>query len=321
MSNSTASELDRLIGLGSAKRLIMRLARGDLGTHAILLYGTAGSGKQHLSTLLAQAWLCQNPGAEGADGSCRACQTYERGTNADFLLVAPQGASRIIVRKQISNDNVKEGEPTPLLEFFRTLPVASKHRVALIEDAHRMNASSANSLLKTLEEPHPHGKLILTTDSVGSVLPTILSRCLAVVCELPSEESLRTLAPNVSEDLIRMSDGAPGRVLAAVQNPEAYERIAAFARSLFERPRGGALVAAEDFRQICELLAAKNGSGVRVANALAVELLATYLAREPAAPAEWTQAAVDSHRRIVGNVGAPIVFDALFASILTERGF
>jgi hypothetical protein len=79
------------------------------------------------------------------------------------------------------------------------------------------------------------------------------------------------------------------------------------------------LVAAEEFREICEMLATQNASGARAANALALELLATYLAREPGAPAAWTQLAVDAHRRIVGNASAPIVFDALFAAILTER--
>ncbi len=225
----------------------------------------------------------------------------------------------MIVIDQLSNNSPGEGDPTPLLSFFRTLPIASRHKVAVIEDAHRMNSRSANSLLKTLEEPHPHGKIILTTDSVGSVLPTILSRCLSVACELPLIEDVMTLAPGASADLLRLSEGAPGRVIGSAANPQVYDRITGFARSLFTRPMGGALVASEEFRGIAELLASQTSSGVRTANALAVELLATYLAREPAAPAEWTQAAVDAHRRIVGNVGASIVFDALFASILAER--
>ncbi|HSI73503.1 MAG TPA: hypothetical protein VK934_10025 [Fimbriimonas sp.] len=320
MSNSTASRLDRLVGLSSAKRLILRLARGDLGTHAVLLYGVPGSGKHELARLLTQAWLCNSPGEEGACGECRACMAFERGNAADFLSVAPQGTSRIIVSRQISEPKEKKpDDPIPLITFFRTLPVQARHRVGLIEDAHRMNTTTSNGLLKTLEEPHPHAKIVLTTDSVGGVAPTILSRCLAVACELPSDEELLGIAVGASEDVIRMASGAPGRVMEALKKPDAYERIAAFGRSLWSRPSGAGLRAADDFKEVCEGLATLHGTGARAANALALELLAVFLAREPGSPAAWTQAVIDAHRRIQGNASAPIVFDALFCQMLMER--
>jgi len=40
-----------------------------------------------------------------------------------------------------------------------------------------MNDQSANRMLKTLEEPPPFAHLILLTDRLGEVLPTIASRC------------------------------------------------------------------------------------------------------------------------------------------------
>jgi DNA polymerase-3 subunit delta' len=321
LSNSTASRLEELIGLSSAKRLVLRLARGDLGTHAVLLYGVPGSGKQHLARLLAQAWLCQTPTSDGACGECRACLAFERGNASDFLMISPQGASRIIVSRQISEPpDKKPDDPIPLITFFRTLPVQARHRVGLIEDAHRMNRTTSNGLLKTLEEPHPHAKIILTTDSVGGVAPTILSRCLAVACELPSEEELDGIAAGASADVIRMASGAPGRVMDALKKPEVYGRIGDFGRSLYSRPAGGGLKASDEFRELSEALALQNASGARAANALALELLAVFLAREPGTPPAWTQAVIDAHRRIQGNASAPIVFDALFCQMLMERG-
>jgi DNA polymerase-3 subunit delta' len=318
LSNSTASNLNHLVGLTSAKRLILRLVSGEDGPHAVLLYGVPGSGKQELANLLAQGWLCQEPGAEGADGTCRACIAYERGNCADFLRVAPTGASRIIVVKAISNSEIKNDDPTPVTTYVRTLPMMARHKVILIEDAHRMNGAAASALLKTLEEPHPHAKLILTTDSVGSILPTILSRCLAVACELPSRDELKSLAPTASPDVIRMADGAPGRVIAGATNPQIYERMAAFARSLPHRPAGAALVCSEEFKAIADALAAQHSSGARTANALALELLAVFLAREPNTPPSWTQAAIEAHRRVLGNVNSQFAYDALFAQMLTE---
>ncbi|MDD3241232.1 MAG: hypothetical protein PHQ64_00430 [Bacilli bacterium] len=55
--------------------------------------------------------------------------------------------------------------------------------IYLIEDASKFNLSSANSLLKFLEEPPSGVHAILLCSNKNSVIPTILSRC--VVLSLP----------------------------------------------------------------------------------------------------------------------------------------
>ena len=57
-------------------------------------------------------------------------------------------------------------------------PFESRRRVFVIEGAHTMNDQAANSMLKTLEEPPSFAHLILLTDRLGEVMPTIRSRCL-----------------------------------------------------------------------------------------------------------------------------------------------
>jgi len=108
------------------------------------------------------------------------------------------------------------------------------------------------------------------------------------------------------------------RELAADQLPELYERLASFARLLRTSPPGSALVRSDEFREISESLAASQNVGMRAANSQALELLATFLAREPNTPPGWPQAVVEAHRSVVGNCNAGIVFDALFAQMLTE---
>ena len=49
-------------------------------------------------------------------------------------------------------------------------------KVVIIENAHMMQESAKNALLKTLEEPPPSVFFILTTTKRGAMLPTILSR-------------------------------------------------------------------------------------------------------------------------------------------------
>ena len=47
----------------------------------------------------------------------------------------------------------------------------------IIHQAEKMNTNSANSLLKFLEEPPANFMIILETQSLGKILPTIRSRC------------------------------------------------------------------------------------------------------------------------------------------------
>ncbi|RYG41760.1 hypothetical protein EON79_20200 [bacterium] len=309
LNSSTASKLAALSGLDGAKRLLMRLARGEAETHAVLLYGPEGSGTEELAEILAQAWLCREPGSEGADGTCRACGAFERHNVSDLLRISPQGKSQQIVLKQITPGNTRdEDDPIALREFFLTLPLMARHKVAVITDAHRMNGSAANSLLKTLEEPLPHAKIVMTTDSIGNVLPTILSRCLAVACELPRISEL----PKATDDELRLSEGAPGRLRAIQAAPERYRPIADFGRRLKHRKKGDALRLADTFREIAERIPGENA---RASHAEALSLLALWLAREPGVNPRWPQLVIEAHRRIQGNGSATLIYDALFSQL------
>jgi len=75
-------------------------------------------------------------------------------------------------------------------------PIKSKTKAVILEDAQLLTIEAQNAMLKTLEEPPKHTLILLTADSRGSLLPTIVSRC--HVIELEDEE--RALSPKeVSE--------------------------------------------------------------------------------------------------------------------------
>jgi hypothetical protein len=59
----------------------------------------------------------------------------------------------------------------------RTHYKSSGTRIAVLEQAEFLSEPAANALLKTLEEPPGDSLIILTAQSVGSLLPTIVSRC------------------------------------------------------------------------------------------------------------------------------------------------
>ena len=74
-------------------------------------------------------------------------------------------------------------------------PVEGRYKVFLIQDAHKANASFANKLLKTLEEPPAHVVLCLTAQDRSALLPTIVSRCQVL--------ALRPLGEQAVEDALR----------------------------------------------------------------------------------------------------------------------
>ncbi|MCX7755208.1 MAG: hypothetical protein N2117_08165, partial [Anaerolineales bacterium] len=63
------------------------------------------------------------------------------------------------------------------LAFAQTTSARGRAKVVLIHPAERLNAESANALLKTLEEPPPHAIFILATTESHKIPATVLSRC------------------------------------------------------------------------------------------------------------------------------------------------
>jgi len=136
--------------------------------HALLLAGPVGMGKLAFAESLAAAWLCAHPHANGqACGQCKSCHLLAAGTHPDLTCVVPEEAG-----KQIKVDRVRG-----LLDFMTLTPAYHQARIALIAPAENMNLSSANSVLKMLEEPPPCGRFLLVSHEPARLLATIRSRC------------------------------------------------------------------------------------------------------------------------------------------------
>ena len=76
-----------------------------------------------------------------------------------------------------------------------------------------MNNEASNSLLKTLEEPLPGTILLLTTSAKDQLLPTIVSRCQLIKCDILSDAEIE--AALVARDSI---DESNARLIAQLAN-------------------------------------------------------------------------------------------------------
>ena len=197
---------DRLAGLLKADRL----------PHALLLSGVGGVGKFRFGQALAQSILCESPRQTLACGQCRHCQLNLAGSHPDFKVLVPEEGAR-----QIKIDQVREAA-----HFLSQTSQQGGYKVALIAPAEAMNLNATNALLKTLEEPTERTVLILVTESLGSLLATVRSRCQVFPMQAPGLDQAKRWLQSVigersdSDELLKF---AAGRPLKALQIHESGE--------------------------------------------------------------------------------------------------
>ncbi len=182
------------------------LQRGRL-SHAYVLTGPEGIGKRRFARLLAQSMFCRDrqPDHIDACGECRACRSFNAGTWPDFIEIGlPSGKTEIPIALIIGEPE-KRGREGLCFELAMAAQ-ASERRVALIDDAHRLNTEGANALLKTLEEPPAKALILLICDNPDSLLPTIRSRCQVVRFFPLTEDDVRDVL--LTEQLTESADEA-----------------------------------------------------------------------------------------------------------------
>ena len=180
--------------LGKPLQDALRTQRG----HALLVHGAQGTGQFELSLCLAQAWLCEGEGAaEKPCGTCASCHLVQAHSHPDLLVLLPEA-----LRESLGwgggdeGDDEKSSKAKPSKEikveavraavsFAQSTSARGKGKVVVVHPAERMNAISANTLLKTLEEPPGVARFVLSCGAPDALLPTIRSRCQAVALGLP----------------------------------------------------------------------------------------------------------------------------------------
>ena len=151
------------------------LAEDRRASHAYLFHGPAGAGKRAAARAVAAELLAGgSPEPDGARARARS------GAHPDLTWVVPSGAHEILV------SDIDQ----PVVAAASKTPFEADRRVFVIERVDELGDEAANRMLKTLEEPAPFVHMILLTDRVTEVLPTISSRCQLVRFDAPPVEQV-----------------------------------------------------------------------------------------------------------------------------------
>lgn len=188
---------------------VIKLLKGTLRTKkipsAFLFIGEPYMGKTQTAIAYAKALNCLSfdSNLEFCD-ECVSCKKIDSGLHPDVKVIAPE-------KNLITVNNIREVE-----EFVSFHSLSARYKVIIIKEAHKMNQSSANAFLKTLEEPPLNTVIILTCENLHTLPETLISRCFKIYftpLSVTSMDKIISDSPQ-KEILIRLAMGRPGLFLS-----------------------------------------------------------------------------------------------------------
>lgn len=253
-----------LIGCEEAEKMFLDAWKNNLMHQSWLISGVKGIGKTTLAYKIAR-FLLSDDAEKKEDLSSldispdsNTFRQISKGSHPEFKLIE-RGylkTERQKIIKAIKDGNYMNDDELADLkkssvitvddvrtvnEFLSKKSANGKWRVVIIDSVDEMNSSSANAILKILEEPPHKSVILLISHNPGILLPTIKSRCIKLHLNPLKENQiaslLRRYRSELSEDVIKkvsaISGGSIGKAIAYVDGNalDLYDRIYSLASS------------------------------------------------------------------------------------------
>ncbi|HOK26253.1 MAG TPA: DNA polymerase III subunit delta' [Bacteroidales bacterium] len=229
-------------------------------SHAQLFTGPEGCGSLAVALAFAQYISCENRHEKDSCGTCKSCIKYEKMIHPDLHFVYPvlkkKGSSEEPTsddylpqwREFISNSPFRSinewfemigseesgqgmiytAESSEIIRKLSLKPYESDFKIMIIWLPERMNQTSANKLLKLVEEPPEKTLFLMVSDEPDKIIPTILSRCQLVKIPAFKNEEIKSYLRNTlgatekeADEIARLSQGNLLRAISIFEKDEA----------------------------------------------------------------------------------------------------
>jgi DNA polymerase-3 subunit delta' len=189
---------------------------------AYLIVGMPSIGKTRFAHYFAMMLNCQHEDlSQRPCGECASCRLTLSGNHPDLVyseLDPNTGALKIEALREV-------------MRRISLKPYASRYRLAIISDFDHAKGQAQDAILKTLEEPPAHARILLLASSTEGLLPTILSRCQVFYLRPVPSETLREILiteyaadPERAGLVARLSSGRIGWAINAIQDTTFLEQ-------------------------------------------------------------------------------------------------
>jgi len=208
-------------GLKLVKKHLSRAVQDQHIAHAQLFQGPVGGAQMAMALAFVSYLFCTQRNEDDACGTCPSCQKVHKGIHPDLLFVFPSITTKKV--KDAESDaflpewrnflletpyrslpdwllylgaegnrqgNIPVEETRKLVQKISLKPFEAPFKVVFLWNAESLNASSGNTLLKTLEEPPSSTLFILICSDPQKLLTTIISRTQRIQVGTVEEEAL-----------------------------------------------------------------------------------------------------------------------------------
>ena len=265
-----------ITGLSDVKEKLINSVKNDHVAHAQLFLGKAGSPNLPMALAYATYLNCEQPLENDACGNCPACVKNNKFIHPDVHFVFPVSPTKNITGKEVISTNflktwrefltsspfgkleqwaahyggedkqanISKEESRQIIKNLSLKAFEGRYKVMIIWLPEYMHPSSANGILKILEEPPERTIFLLVSNDAEKLLATILSRTQIITIPGFSDDELVTILTEKhdvpkeqAQRFAHLADGDLTLALRLVNNVEDdnHQWFAAWMRDCFKR--------------------------------------------------------------------------------------
>ncbi|ACE06031.1 hypothetical protein Aasi_0634 [Candidatus Amoebophilus asiaticus 5a2] len=273
------------------KKRLIYLATSEQIPHAQLFWGPPGSACITLALAFAAYLNCKNRLPEDSCGICDSCRKMKNSTHPNVKFIFPINTTKLNSETEITSNNflklwypfiktqpygditdwshhigaehkqliIPRVEAKYISQYASMQSLESSYKIIFIWLPEYFHPTTANAMLKTLEDPPPHTLFFLVSLAPEKLLGTIRSRLQQVYIPLFSDEVIAQLLAQQYElssqklgEVVRLAEGNLNKAYKLIEesNTELFEQCKGWMRVCYAQDFAKLMAHAENFQGI-----------------------------------------------------------------------